>query len=290
MRGNWPIPLVQDWVDHFNSRLYMRGNAKERERMRVLDDFNSRLYMRGNPAFSAGRSSERKISIHASTWEATSLYLLISSSGIFQFTPLHERQRIASLRFGITRYISIHASTWEATYDARRIRSLGNGFQFTPLHERQLARGWIISASIPFQFTPLHERQHLAFSVVVAAKLFQFTPLHERQPVSGRNHGCVQYFNSRLYMRGNGDGVYGDGWLEISIHASTWEATQREHLWRRWKPISIHASTWEATYWGTGWICIVFISIHASTWEATAKTYNLFDKIDIIFYQTLFFL
>ena len=69
-------------------------------------------------------------------------------------------------------------------------------------------------------------------------------------------------------MRGNGDGVYGDGWLEISIHASAWEATEILGLDLAPEPISIHASAW----------------------EATAKIHNLFDKIYIILYQTLFFL
>ena len=55
---------------------------------------------------------------------------------------------------------------------------------------------------------------------------FQFTPLHERQHVktTGIRH------------------------INISIHASTWEATVRIFLHTGSYNISIHASTWEATY------------------------------------------
>ena len=97
--------------------------------------FNSRLYMRGNYV-EAGVRRVYRISIHASTWEAT-----------VRTGKNHEGYSI-----------SIHASTWEATC----CKEVGKGiyqFQFTPLHERQLTAEYAFLISIQFQFTPLHERQ-----------------------------------------------------------------------------------------------------------------------------------
>ena len=111
-RKHWPAERNSR---HFNSRLYMRGNRTPYRHRKTFPYFNSRLYMRGNfvSIFPARRIS---ISIHASTWEATATTL---SGGIvvtisihastweatwsmrqplrkivFQFTPLHERQRV----------------------------------------------------------------------------------------------------------------------------------------------------------------------------------------------------
>ena len=76
---------------------------------------------------------------------------------------------------------------------------------------------------------------------------FQFTPLHERQHVktTGIRH------------------------INISIHASTWEATVRIFLHTGSYNISIHASTWEAAQFEEDKFKARIISIHASTWEAT---------------------
>ena len=54
-------------------------------------------------------------------------------------------------------------------------------------------------------------------------------------------------FNSRLYMRGNGESVKALKAFIISIHASTWEATATGTGTGVTRKISIHASTWEAT-------------------------------------------
>ena len=83
--------------------------------LHIFPNFNSRLYMRGSLTINPFDATQ-VISIHASTWEAAinALYIVILNC-LFQFTPLHERQRIAF-------YISIFAFY---------------KFQFTPLHERQ---------------------------------------------------------------------------------------------------------------------------------------------------------
>ena len=99
---------------------------------------------------------------------------------LFQFTPLHERQR----------------SVWTETL-------LEGEFQFTPLHERQRTYQCTHIWHFLFQFTPLHERQQgctpvwrihehfnsrlymrgspVCFTLSLPPFLFQFTPLHERQ-------------------------------------------------------------------------------------------------------------
>ena len=124
--------------------------------------FNSRLCMRGNNSLNFDRvfvvisilasaweatycfwhlSSDFRISIHASTWEAAVVIETFGCEYIFQFMPLHERQPALAIANSTTLL-----------------------FQFTPLHERQLfATGTPVSHSI-FQFTPLHERQPLLYS------------------------------------------------------------------------------------------------------------------------------
>ena len=145
-----------------------------------------------------------RISIHASTWEATRaarrtaqpqlhfnsrLYMRGNLSDpavqfyirVFQFTPLHERQLlcVAFARPGAS--ISIHASTWEATESLSRILETYQ-FQFTPLHERQLSDRFDIS---PLWVISIHASTWEATAVYAK---FRF---------------CIDYFNSRLYMRGN---------------------------------------------------------------------------------------
>ncbi len=92
-----------------------------------------------------------------------------------------------------------------------------------------------------------------------------------------------------------GDSNTGDGhsYGVVSIHASTWEATDSKHLSKPqfycFNPrlhmggdirmivtiiivnVSIHASTWEATPSGNTSKVIIIVSIHASTWEATPR-------------------
>ena len=64
------------------------------------------------------------------------------------------------------------------------------------------------------------------------------------------------------------------GWLNISIHASAWEATNKQMYVPNMALISIHASAWEAT--GVKWlyITVTLISIHASAWEATSSSFH----------------
>ena len=61
------------------------------------------------------------------------------------------------------------------------------------------------------------------------------------------NISLSSYFNSRLYMRGNFTLSRKAFIDDISIHASTWEATRKKSVFKKEELISIHASTWEAT-------------------------------------------
>ncbi len=88
----------------------------------------------------------------------------------------------------------------------------------------------------------------------------------------------------------------------VSIHASTWEATQRAEDMTPLECVSIHASTWEATTSKTSHPCkfvfqstpprgrrpeilqtIIFecVSIHASTWEATSRLLRVVEIIAV---------
>ena len=101
---------------NFNSRLCMRGNTYIAAPCKALHNFNSRLCMRGN-RMQLKPFPATSISILASAWEATypavfrTLVIML-----FQFSPLHERQRCCN-------------------YTQLQLIML---FQFSPLHERQL--------------------------------------------------------------------------------------------------------------------------------------------------------
>ena len=230
------------------------------------------------------------ISIHASTWEATTSGLLSVFGNIFQFTPLHERQRDpkdkgsknkyfnsrlymrgnvnTSVDYWATYLISIHASTWEATlwqrwHTALHIISIhASTWEATEKGERTC---WIYK----FQFTPLHERQHCNLRTAGWYVVFQFTPLHERQHMYR-----IEYRTRRISIHASTWEATAEAAAEtkeesISIHASTWEATRTEYGFSKDDDISIHASTWEATDATPAITWTQSISIHASTWEAT---------------------
>ena len=223
MRGNQVLVYMQGKGANFNSRLCMRGNL-----------FCGTVY------------TISYISILASAWEATS-YLL-------------QGPRL--------RTISILASAWEATLDSHveqcreHISILASAWEATVRTMRSFAFHSISILASAWEATGCNWNLSLQL-------LFQFSPLHERQRIrrcSELSLSC--YFNSRLCMRGNKLYAAATSIFKISILASAWEATEKIV----WKGISDH------------------ISILASAWEATAKIHNLFDKIYIIFYQTLFFL
>ena len=253
---------------YFNSRLCTRGNSKhvvgesgfswfqftplhERQYSFITSEslfayFNSRLCMRGNNSLNFDRvfvvisilasaweatycfwhlSSDFRISIHASTWEAASIGNRQFNHTVISILASAWEATFRNWNTSIKFYISIHASAWEATPFV-----LQYGFDTFYFNSRlcmrgnpgAIASGW----DTLFQFSPLHERQRRAF-------------------------------------------LYRYQYLQISIHASTWEATVVNAGIVDDQGISIHASTWEATPDGDGLEEAEPISIHASTWEAT---------------------
>ena len=101
MRGStvWAAPIKRN--SYFNSRLCMRGNGFRSGMTGLRSDFNSRLCMRGNT-------------------ERMNAYAILEQ---FQFTPLHERQRICDRNTSVQQHISIHASAWEATFSSQLFQS-----------------------------------------------------------------------------------------------------------------------------------------------------------------------
>ena len=187
--------------------------------------FNPRLHEGGDPRQAAARRP-RRISIHASTREAT-------STGRPPRTP--ER-------------ISIHASTREAT-ESCETPSPGSLFQSTPPRGRRpgydpgTGHGKTV-----FQSTPPRGRRHITAAISIPRIGFQSTPPR------GRRHttNVVKEINEQFQ--------------------STPPRGRRRHQHRPFHPrreISIHASTREATRFAVERLFHIGISIHASTREAT---------------------
>ena len=182
--------------------------------------------MRGDVCHSIVLPVVEDISIHASTWEAT-------KNG--------RRDKQLSLNFNSHLYM--RGNSGESVIPAFLYK-----FQFTPLHERQPFLGASFSSTTKFQFTPLHERQHIDQKILPITAKFQFTPLHERQPVPIES-GAFRWinFNSRLYMRGNLLTVVFQPRLSVFQFTPLHERQLDELCSQYELDISIHASTWEAT-------------------------------------------
>ena len=113
-------------------------------------------------------------------------------SCVFQFTPLHERQRpTLILLFSESHFNSrlcMRGNQFLARLQAVGIRYFnsrlcmrGNSkgvmnmeekeiFQFTPLHERQPMQARQIRRQLTFQFMPLHERQRAEYGFPVGLR------------------------------------------------------------------------------------------------------------------------
>ena len=112
------IQILKEHVLFQFTPLHERQPTAQLMSLKSSSNFNSRLYMRGS-----GNSDWWwicfEISIHASTWEAAKASTYAEAVlTLFQFTPLHERQRNLSGCKYNRRNISIHASTWEAARHA----------------------------------------------------------------------------------------------------------------------------------------------------------------------------
>ena len=131
-------------IFYFNSRLYMRGSISAAQHLACSIHFNSRLYMRGS-----------LIESH------------FCSVCQFQFTPLHERQRLLSAFRSSLRYFNSRLYM-RGSFQVFQL-CLCHLFQFTPLHERQLQKYTIFSIkSTQFSTKP-------CFFIVTSRKVVFFS-------------------------------------------------------------------------------------------------------------------
>ena len=133
-----------------------------------------------------------------------------------------------------------------------------------------------------FQSTPPRGRRRLALTLPPISNGFQSTPPRGRRrldpPCPVRYRTC---FNPRLRVGGDTNARTIVVGLEVSIHASAWEATflrnffVRLILFQSTPPRGRRLYHAEKTYYVTG------VSIHASAWEATTTAnYRGKDKYE----------
>ena len=251
------------------------------------------------------------ISIHASTWEAAisasdrPAFLRISIHASTWEAAWTDQQAFPCLA------ISIHASTWEAAVrNWRRPRCTG-----ISIH----ASTWeAAGTALILQQRSLHFNSRLSMRGSADSERF-VAIMHISIHASTWEAAVLRwsltepdtYFNSRLYMRGSLLCFFLFFLISISIHASTWEAARNPYAARSGIQY-FNSRLYMRGSFQVFQLClchlfqftplherqlkhieevhVVFsISIHASTWEAAAKIHNFFNKIDTIFYQTLFF-
>ncbi|SES29951.1 hypothetical protein SAMN05518684_1155 [Salipaludibacillus aurantiacus] len=165
------------------------------------------------------------ISIHASTWDAThSLRSVLVST---DFNPRIHMGCDANLFQGDWEglWISIHASTWDATC---RYSNTFRMLSFQSTHPHGMRLGYILFFSEKIDFNP---RIHMGCDSPTILNVYGVLSFQSTHP-----HG----------MRQTMDKVMGVS-QTISIHASTWDATRQPACDRLDGHISIHASTWDAT-------------------------------------------
>ena len=140
---------------NFNSRPSARGDRLIARCAARRTHFNSRPSARGDRAAERRRLHPR-ISIHAPPRGATLVFWTVSSTTIFQFTPLREGRRQRN-----------------GAAAGRRI------FQFTPLREGRHGDTPRHCIRFQFQFTPLREGRPSKVVPSQEEEKFQFTPLRE---------------------------------------------------------------------------------------------------------------
>ncbi len=143
------------------------------------------------------------VSIHASTWEAT-LTWRRSNHDLQCFNPrLHMGGDLVLHHQHLDCIVSIHASTWEATPQILRIWRGINGFN-PRLHmggDEQYGHGCMSHLNVSIHASTWEAT--LKVNMMSALMLFQSTPPHGRR----------RYRVLDCYL------------TKVSIHASTWEAT-----------------------------------------------------------------
>ena len=146
------------------------------------------------------------ISIHALTWRATVLILVMAAQAEFLPTPSHGGRQDEGICWSRPRRISTHALTWRATH-WRILHRMRQGFLPTPSHGGRpppLTR-------LPGRWGYFYPRPHMegdpmASRYMSTVSRFLPTPSH-----GGRPDDIVPPFAS----------------YSISTHALTWRATER---------------------------------------------------------------
>ena len=173
-----------------------------------------------------------RVSIHASTWEATRRHRQTAGLSLFQSTPPHGRRRPEDGRVVEVVVVSIHASAWEATFELchlsqhvcsfnPRLRmggdpahpSCGGGTSKVSIH----ASAWeatdhlkMFRVAREFQSTPPHGRRPELTESEDERIRFQSTPPHGRRHLRPHYHiDCTSSRSSgllcpRLYSIGYG--------------------------------------------------------------------------------------
>ena len=157
---------------------------------------------RGRRHLSPYELDKKRVSIHASTWEATVTVSL----------------------WHVVLIVSIHASTWEAT-SAVSLRALTPPFQSTPPRGRRPSSSASVIVDTLFQSTPPRGRRHQPR--LQGDRTRGFNPrLHVGGDVPLETGTAPSAcFNPRLHVGGDQLRNSHQGTCHVSIHASTWEAT-----------------------------------------------------------------
>ena len=216
------IPMETEGIFQFTP-LHERQQFLPLVRQIAFPYFNSRLYMRGS-ILRIWLSYKKRYFNSRLYMRGSTIHVSCLNTNEFQFTPLHERQRCPKASKHSGKHISIHASTWEAAKWTRQ-----GVYWLFYFNSRLYMRGSDQCG------------QRLYWKENFNSRLYMRGSVHTNVPISG-----TSYFNSRLYMRGSkGVHLFGE-YMNISIHASTWEAASRTLGTVQAISISIHASTWEA--------------------------------------------
>ena len=226
MGGDLPGRLNPSW-----SALFQSTPPRGRRRQKLISNLPTYRFQSTPPR---GRRRHRFIyhrcvrgvSIHASAWEATWLWVW---SNIFQVVSIHAsawEATVAMVRWLGDQLVSIHASAWEATFSASAMLLNTAPFQSTPPRGRRRgSQGWPDRCSRCFN-PRLRVGGDLFHSLsLVLNILFQSTPPRGRRRQYLQRFGVPHCFNPRLRVGGDLIALVALQTKIVSIHASAWEAS-----------------------------------------------------------------
>ena len=218
-------------------------------------------------AFQMATCGRSNVSIHAPTWGATRISLILIPTMWFQSTRPRGARRACSIssarvpRFNprahvgrdrkrqlksSARRVSIHAPTWGATSSVFSCLSSMGGFN----PRAHVGRDSILDADtgLPGSFNP---RAHVGRDLIRARSANQ-RQVSIHAPTWGATPRTslpsrISTFQSTRPRGARHPDVREQAEKEVSIHAPTWGATHLAALMRYLSEVSIHAPTWGAT-------------------------------------------